>query len=196
MGVLILNGDHKGHNKLTAIQEILEDELKEAGWDTETFILNEYNIKGCTGCFKCWDTTPGICTGIKGDDANKIVEKVIQNELLVFLTPLTFGGYSSELKAIIERMLGLLQPGQLIVDGESHHLKRYERYPSVLAFAVTDNLDKEEEVLFKKLLERHSRNFYPPMHKTEVFQTKENEETIRDRVNKCIQKINVGNKSG
>ncbi|MHA1512750.1 MAG: flavodoxin family protein [Candidatus Hodarchaeales archaeon] len=128
MKAMILNGDLKGHDGLAGIQGILEEELKEAGWNAETYILNEHNIKSCIGCFKCWDTTPGICTGVKNDDANKIVEKVIQNELLVFLTPLTFGGYSSELKAIIERMLGLLQPGVMIVDGESHHLKRYERY--------------------------------------------------------------------
>ncbi|MHA1996130.1 MAG: flavodoxin family protein [Candidatus Hodarchaeales archaeon] len=195
MGAIILNGDLKGHNGLTTVQEIVENELEKANWNTETFILNKYNIKSCTGCFKCWDTTPGICTGIKGDDANNIVEKVILNEVLVFLTPLTFGGYSSELKAIIERMLGLLQPGVMIVDGESHHLKRYERYPSLLAFAVTDNLDKEGEVLFKKLLDRHSRNFYPPMYKAEVFQTDEHKDAIRERITKSISEITLGNRS-
>jgi multimeric flavodoxin WrbA len=132
---------------------------------------------------------------VKNDDANKIVEKVIQNELLVFLTPLTFGGYSSELKAIIERMLGLLQPGVMIVDGESHHLKRYERYPSIFALAVTDNLDKEGEILFKKLLERHSRNFYPPVYKAEVFQTNESKENIRGRVKASINEFKLGNRS-
>jgi len=195
MKAMILNGDLKGHDGLAGIQGILEEELKEAGWNAETYILNEHNIKSCTGCFKCWDTTPGICTGVKNDDANKIVEKVIQNELLVFLTPLTFGGYSSELKAIIERMLGLLQPGVMIVDGESHHLKRYERYPSIFALALTDNLDKEGEILFKKLLERHSRNFYPPVYKAEVFQASESKENIRGRVKASINELKLGNRS-
>ena len=195
MGALILNGDLKGNNGLTVVQEIVEDELKKAGWNTEALVLNQQNIKSCTGCFKCWDTTPGICTGVKNDDANNIVEKVIQNDLLVFLTPLTFGDWSSEIKAIIERMLGLLQPGVMIVDGESHHLKRYERYPSILAVAVTDNLDKEEEKLFEKLLERHSRNFYPPVYKTEVFQKNEDKMKIQDRVNKSINEIKLGNRS-
>jgi multimeric flavodoxin WrbA len=174
-----------------SIQTILAEELANNGWNTETFILNEYNIKSCTGCFKCWDTTPGICTGVKGDDANKKVEKVIQNELLVFLTPLTFGGYSSELKKMIERMLGLLQPGQTIVKGESHHLKRYERYPSILAFAITENKDEEEEGLFKKLIERHSRNFYPPAFRAEVFLSNEDENTIRDRIKSAITELEL-----
>ena len=111
------------------------------------------------------------------------------------MTPLPFGGWSSEIKAIIERMLGLLQPGVMIVDGESHHLKRYERYPSLFAVAVTDNLDKEEEMLFEKLLERHSRNFYPPVYRAEVFQKNEDKMKIQDRVSKSINEIKLGNRS-
>ncbi len=189
MKATILNGSLKDQDQMLPIQKMLEEELTSVGMNTESIILHQQNLKYCIGCFKCWDTTPGICTGIKGDDANKIVEKVIQNELLVFLTPLTFGGYSSELKAIIERMLGLLQPGVMIVDGESHHLKRYKHYPSLLAVAVTEISDKEEEMLFKKLIERHSLNFYPPVYKVEVFHTNESKEIIQGRLDKSITEI-------
>ncbi len=53
MGAIILNGDLKGHNGLTTVQKIVENELEKANWNTETFILNKYNIKSFTGCFKC-----------------------------------------------------------------------------------------------------------------------------------------------
>jgi len=73
------------------------EELGSAGWSAEPILLHEVKIRSCLGCFKCWDTTPGIC--IQKDDAQEIVQKIIQSELVVFLTPLTFGGYSSELKS-------------------------------------------------------------------------------------------------
>jgi len=102
---------------------------------------------------------------------------------------LTFGGYSSELKLIIERFLGLLQPGTTIVEGEVHHLKRYERYPSVLALATTNVLDREEEQLFKKLGDRHSLNFYPPKHHAEVLI--EGEENLSEKISSIIDAMEV-----
>lgn len=168
------------------IQETLEEELKNIGMPSESFILHQHNIKYCIGCFMCWDTTPGICSGVKGDDAEKITEKIIKSELVVFLTPLTFGGYSSELKKMIERTLGLLLPGFTKKNGEAHHLKRYERYPSLLAVATTETLDEEEIQIFNTLIYRHSLNFYPPKHKAEVFLTKDEKGKIRDRLRELI----------
>lgn len=156
------------------IQEMLEEELSIGGWDVEPVLLHQLDIRSCIGCFRCWNTTPGICTGVKDDDAEEVTRKVINSELVVFLTPLTFGGYSSELKKIIERFLGLLQPGTTRESGETHHLKRYDRYPSILAVATTEKLDEEEVQLFKVLGDRHSLNFYPPKHRAEVFQTDDN----------------------
>jgi len=170
---------------------MLEEELTKVGMNTESIILHKQNLKYCIGCFKCWDTTPGICSGVKGDDAESIKKKIIQSELLVFLTPLTFGGYSSELKRIIERMLGLLQPGFTKINGESHHLKRYERYPSLLAVASTKTLDEKENEIFNKLIYRHTLNFYPPKYKTEIFQINEEEDKIRHRIKESINDLEL-----
>ncbi len=168
---LILNGSLKNQTQLEPVQETLEEELRSSGWSVESILLHELDIRSCTGCFRCWNATPGICTGVKDDDAEEITKKVINSELVVFLTPLTFGGYSSELKKIIERFLGLLQPGTTLINGETHHLKRYENYPSILAIAITEKIDDEEAQLFKTLGHRFSLNFYPPKHREEVLQT-------------------------
>ena len=45
----------------------------------ESVLLHELNIRSCTGCFRCWNVTPGICTGIKDDDAEEITKKVINS---------------------------------------------------------------------------------------------------------------------
>jgi multimeric flavodoxin WrbA len=189
MEALILNGSLKDQHHLIPIQKILVEELGSAGWSVEPILLHEVEIRSCIGCFKCWDTTPGIC--IQKDEAQDIVQKIIQNDLVIFLTPLTFGGYSSELKKIIERMLGLLQPGITIIEGESHHLKRYERYPSLLAFGVTETPDDDEVQIFNTLIKRHSLNFYPPKHKAEVFLAGDEEGKIRERTKKIIAEMEL-----
>ena len=186
LSVIILNGSLKDQDQMLFIQETLEEELKNIEIYSKSIILHQQNIKHCLGCFRCWDTTPGICSMVKDDDAESIKAKIIKSELVVFLTPLTFGGYSSELKKIIERMLGLLQPGFTRKSGESHHLKRYERYPSLLAVATTENLDEEEIKIFNTLIDRHSRNFYPPKFKAEVFLKKEEEGKVRDRLRELV----------
>jgi len=171
------------------VQEMLEEELGKGGWDVESVLLHQLDIRSCIGCFRCWNTTPGICTGVKDDDAEEVTRKVINSELVVFLTPLTFGGYSSELKKVIERFLGLLQPGTTMDTGETHHLKRYDRYPSVLAVATTEQLDEEEVQLFKALGDRHSLNFYPPKHRAEVFQT--NDSSIRESMRGILSEMEL-----
>jgi multimeric flavodoxin WrbA len=191
MDVLILNGSLKHQTHLMPIQKLLVDEFEGKGWNTEPVLLHEIDVWGCLGCFKCWDTTPGLCIQQK-DKARGIVEKMIQCDLLVFLTPLTFGGYSSELKKIIERSLGLLQPGMKMVHGESHHLKRYDRYPSLLAFGVAEKRDAEEEKIFKTLIDRHSLNFYPPRHRAEVFLAAEEEGKIREKIKSFVSEMEPG----
>ncbi|MFC2168379.1 flavodoxin family protein [Acidobacteriota bacterium] len=190
MNALILNGSLKHHHHLDTLQNILLEELKNEGWNPESILLHKANIRGCLGCFKCWDTTPGLCIQQK-DEATGIVKQFMQSELVVFLTPSTFGGYSSELKQIIERMLGILQPGITMQSGESHHLKRYDRYPSLLAVSVTETKDIEAERLFRALVERHRHNFYPPKYRAEVFYSGEEENRIRERIKESLGELEL-----
>lgn len=190
MNALILNGSLKHQHHLDPIQHALVEELENVGWSTESVVLHQSNIRGCLGCFKCWDTTPGLCIQQK-DEAPGIVKQFLRSELVVFLSPLTFGGYSSELKRMIERMLGILQPGTTIQKGETHHLKRYERYPSLLAVSVTETLDVEGERIFKTLVERHSRNFYPPKYRAEVFLSGEEDNKVREKIKEIIGEMEL-----
>jgi multimeric flavodoxin WrbA len=172
LSVVIFNGSLGEHTDLDPIQKNLEQELIAIGLNVNSYILHKIKIKSCIGCFKCWHTTPGICSGIKGDAAEEIKKRVINSDLIIFLTPITFGGYSSEIKKIFERLLGILHPGMQIINDETHHLKRYEKYPSILAIGVSRHNDQEEEELFKKLVYRNSLNFYPPKYFTIIINDK------------------------
>lgn len=190
MKALILNGilEHQSH--LLPLQEMLEREITHAGWECESLILHEHEVGMCIGCFKCWDTNPGMC--FQTDQGNEISEKVIHSDLLVFFSPLTWGGYSSELKKAIERMLGLLHPYFIRIGDSYRHKKRYGKYPSVLGIAVAQGgKDEESEEIFKHLIERHSLNWHTPKQMAEVVHEQDEEEKFQDVFRKTLAEMGV-----
>ncbi len=185
---LILNGSLEHQTHLMPVQDILESELSSAGWEYESLLLHQFKVGTCIGCFKCWDTTPGIC--FQDDQGREITKKAINSDLLVFLTPLMWGGYSSELKKVIERMLGLLHPSFVKIKDSYRHEKRYDNYPSVLGIAVAEGgRDSECEQIFKNLIERHSLNWHTPRQKAEVFLDKDEDEQIQKRIKSMLAEL-------
>jgi len=185
MKALILNGSLERQTHLMPIQDILESEFSSAGWECESLTLHQIKVGTCIGCFQCWDTTPGIC--FQEDQGREIANKAINSDLLVFLTPLTWGGYSSELKKAIERMLGLLHPSFIKIKDSYRHEKRYDDYPSVLGIAVAEGeRDSECDQIFKTLIERHSLNWHAPKQRAEVFLDKNDDEEIRKGIKSLL----------
>jgi multimeric flavodoxin WrbA len=82
MKALILNGSLEHQTHLMPVQDILENELSAAGWVCESLLLHQFKVGTCIGCFKCWDTTPGIC--FQEDQGRGITQKAINSRLLVF----------------------------------------------------------------------------------------------------------------
>jgi len=190
MKALILNGSLEHQTHLMPVQEILESEISDAGWECESLVLHQFKVGTCIGCFQCWDTTPGIC--FQDDQGIEIAKKAINSDLLVFLTPLTWGGYSSELKKAIERMLGLLHPSFIKIEDSYRHKKRYDNYPSVLGIAVAEQQrDEESDRIFKTLIERHSLNWHTPKQRAEVFLDKDKDEKIRDSIKNMLVEMGV-----
>jgi multimeric flavodoxin WrbA len=190
MKALILNGSLENQTHLLSTHGILEEELSYAGWECESLILHTMKIGTCIGCFQCWDTTPGIC--FQDDQGREVSKKAINSDLLVFLTPLTWGGYSSELKKAVERMLGLLHPAFVRIKGSCRHKNRYDQYPSVLGLAVAGReRDEEQEQIFKNLILRHSLNWFTPKQRAEVFLEGEEKQNIRDSIKKALVEMGV-----
>jgi multimeric flavodoxin WrbA len=162
MKAVILDGARNGDGALSAAHRIIVDELQGMGWVAETFVLRELDISYCQGCFECWVKTPGVCvsTGAGRD----IARAVIQSDVTVFLTPITFGGYSSELKKAVDHLIGLVSPFFMRIGGETHHKPRYDRYPRLLGLGTLPNADDESERIFTTLVERNALNLHSPAH--------------------------------
>lgn len=153
MTVLILNGLNSKSNYYLKVKEILGENYE----GNDVINIKESKIGNCLGCFSCWVKTPGEC--ILQDDGNIIARKVINVSKLIIITETTFGGYSSSTKRVIDRLIPNVSPLFINVNNETHHKKRYEKYPDMTVIAVTDE-DDEAKLRFENIVtKRNAVNF-------------------------------------
>ncbi len=189
MKALVLDGSREGEEGLEPVRQVMTEELRALDWDVEVLQLRTIEMKPCTGCFGCWTKTPGICV-IK-DDAHDVTRKMIQADLLVILTPVTFGGFSSEFKNALDRSLGLMLPYFTKIDGYVHHKTRYKRYPSWLVMGSVPLPDPELEAIFRDLVARNVINGHAPNHSVEVVTEGQDIEEIRVLARTSLKRTGV-----
>ena len=155
MKTLILDGSHANDPMAERVTSALQASLASRNWESETIILREQKIGNCAGDFFCWVRSPGMCN--TNDDNRVIAEKIVQSDLLIYLTPITFGGLSSELKRAVDHQIQNISPFFTSIHGEVHHQKRYAAYPNILAIGWGDG-----QAVFQRLIHRQSINLYAP----------------------------------
>lgn len=158
MKALILDGSREGDSLTPLAVDGMARALSRRAVDVERVTLRELAIGPCAGCFGCWTRTPGEC--VTGDDARDVLHSYIGSDIVVYATPVTFGGYSSELKKILDRFLPVLDPRFTTVGGEVHHLLRYERYPRTIGLGTLPAPDPAAERLFATLVARNGLNMH------------------------------------
>jgi len=169
MNILILNGAPANRRGATvrAIVRTITDEAQAKGWTTAAFDLDGLDIKPCPGCFSCWLKHPGICA-IK-DDEEPILRAYSSTDVIVWTTPVTFGGYGPTLKKALDRSIPNLLPFFIKTGGEIHHPQRYPRRRSFLVFGTLDAPDSDAEQTFHRLVKRNALNLNTVMTASRVF---------------------------
>ncbi len=124
--ILVLNGSPRGRHGNThkLIEKFLEG-LKEVeeGLEIEYIEIRNKNIKDCTGCFSCWNKTPGKC--VHKDDMDELLEKFIIADTIIWATPLYHYTMTSILKRFIERTLPINEPYIVKKGNVFGHPERY-----------------------------------------------------------------------
>lgn len=187
MKALILDGSRPGDNALRIANTILSEELKSRGWEIVYFLLRDTNIAPCLGCFDCWLKTPGVC--VTNDAGRDTARAAATSDLWILLTPITFGGYSSNLKKAIDRLLPLLVPVFTQIQGETHHKFRYKKYANLVAVGMTTSSSIEQENVFRKLVSRNAINFYNPIHFIGFVSDDNKKENIVTMLSSLLNKI-------
>lgn len=156
----MLSGADLGETEVEAVESVLAAELQSAGYTVARCQLRDHRIGYCVGCFECWTKTPGECR--LHDDGWNLGAAVLDCDLLVFSSAVRFGGYASELKKAIDRLLALLLPFFVQREGETHHPGRYARYPALLGLGVQSRHDEDEARVFRELVRRNAVNLCAP----------------------------------
>ena len=162
MKTLILDGSPAGDRIGSFSAATLQADLAKCGWSSEVVVLRDKNIGNCMGDFLCWMKSPGKC--YMADDHLEISRKYLESDLVIFLTPITFGGYSPTLKKMVDHMIQNTLPFFATHSGEIHHQQRYERYPDVITIGWQREPDAEAASIFRHLAWRNSINFYAKVH--------------------------------
>lgn len=184
---LILNGELEAGLSLHSFAGAVENVLRKRGIENKTVLLREKEISDCKGCFHCWIKTPGKC--IIDDYSREITRLFVHVDLAIFLTPLIFGGYSSELKKGLDRIIPLISPFFITIDGETHHRKRYKSYPSLIGIGITDQENPDQENIFSKLILRNSINMHSPFQGSLVFQADQNPQLVSSKLEALLEKV-------
>lgn len=163
MKITVLNGI----NETNVVYKTLIGQLTEKNHILKNFHLPDMKVASCRGCFGCWLRTPGIC--ILDDDGRKIAQAVIASDLLVIVSPVTFGGYSYHIKKAVDRLIPLISPYFMKIKGEIHHRPRYKKYPKLLVIGVMPYEDKESSTIFETLARRNAVNFFSPSSNVHIF---------------------------
>jgi len=167
--------------------ELVTTWLAEHDWDATVLNLRELDIAPCLGCFGCWIKTPGECVI---DDAGRDVARgIVGSDLVVYLTPIQFGGYSYELKKALDRSIPIISPYFRLVNGEVHHKRRYACYPRLLALGWLERIGVDAEDTFQALVQRNAINMHAPHALAEVFAISEDAETTKQRIEFALSEV-------
>lgn len=188
MKATFLNGCTTGGELASTLNEMVLSELNRAGFAVKPYVLKDEKIAPCMGCFECWVKTPGIC--VRTDIARDIARDIVQSEVLIYLTPVVFGGYSSELKKALDRSIPIILPFFQNMEGEIHHKARYKHYPNLLVLGFLNKPNPEYEKTFRSLVERNAINMHNAKILSEIFvDGEEKEVSIRESIQISVREI-------
>lgn len=154
--ITIINGldGNDGQTLKDNLNQILATNIDRASF--ESFDLRDMKINYCCGCWDCWFKTPGKC--IQEDEMPQLLRSIIHSDLTIFFSPIKMGFVSADLKKITDKMIPLVHPYIEIVNGECHHVKRYDKYPKLGLILVDKEWNQESYRIITDIYQRIAIN--------------------------------------
>ena len=184
---IILDGSGKDDREAGMAGTMLHAELERKGVQFTHWTLRDLEIAPCIGCYKCWTTTPGEC--IFDDEQRKIYSDIAKSDLIILITPITFGGYSSELKKGLDRFIPVLLPFFRKYNRETHHPSRSGKEWNLFGVGTLPSKDEEKEKIFRDLIRRNSLNMHSGGSSSEILFKGSNEKEIQTQITAGINKV-------
>jgi hypothetical protein len=167
---LLLDGRLGDDATLALVHDALADGLAAGGWAVDDWTLRDETMAWCSGCFGCWVKTPGVC--VHKDAGRDVAARAARADLLVYLTPVTFGGYSSELKKALDHLIPIKLPDLKKTGSDTRHPQRYDHVHDLLVIGAVPPGERGERQArtFRRLVERNCLNLRPARSASGVLQ--------------------------
>ncbi len=153
MKILVLNGTYGSQ------YESILNQFVTANQKHSVTVVNLENekIAYCTGCWSCWTKTPGLCA--HQDYTQEMLRLAINSDYVIHFTENSVGYATALTKKAMDKFIPLVHPYMEFVNGETHHIKRYETYPQMGLIFVDDSQGQSDFEVTKHLFERMGLNF-------------------------------------
>ncbi len=102
MKVIAFNGSARKEGNTSILLNLVLDELKAEGIETEIYSLAGKPIQGCIACYKCFEKKNRRCN-VDKDILNECIAKMDQADGILLGSPTYFADVSASMKALIER---------------------------------------------------------------------------------------------
>jgi multimeric flavodoxin WrbA len=102
MKVIAFNGSARKEGNTFILLNLVLDELKAEGIETELYSLAGKPIQGCIACYKCFEKKNKRCN-VEKDIVNECLEKMLEADGILLGSPTYFADVSAGMKALIER---------------------------------------------------------------------------------------------
>ena len=109
----------------------------------------------CQGCFGCWTKHPAAC--FMKDTLQQICRMIGQTDELIIITKNLYGGYSADIKNVLDRSIGTSTPFSTYRGRQMHHTLRYGKHNLWKVF-VYGSITEDEKETFRCLAERNAIN--------------------------------------
>lgn len=122
----------------------------------------------CKGCFGCWLKTPGEC--VMHDGSEHIGSVLMSSDQIYILSRSCYGGFSIEMKRILDRCIPGVLPFFRYVDRKMHHVPRFGNKPDYkIAFYEMGECTGQEKETAVKAAKAMSVNFNAKSCKVVLF---------------------------
>ena len=99
MKIVVLKSSGHTHGSSNLLADAFIRGAKESGHTITEIDVYKANVKPCTGCVACG--YEGTC--VQRDDMTSIRQNILDSDMIVFVTPLYYYGFSAQLKTVIDR---------------------------------------------------------------------------------------------
>ncbi len=102
MKVVAFNGSARKEGNTAILLNVVLDELKKEGIETELISLAGSSLSGCIACYKCFENKNSECAVTK-DALNSHLAKMLDADGIILGSPVYFSDITANMKALIER---------------------------------------------------------------------------------------------